>query len=91
MAARFKTGDLIDIYMWDHGGDKFLEGIVLIEEYVPHYPTTINGAYKLRTIKGNSRLVAINSDTFDKVNTNIWIGNIEDNPTLKALYGTRSN
>ena len=87
MAPRFKAGDLLEVHVWDQGDDIWQDGIVLITEYQPHYKHTTNGVYKFKCIKGNASWISFNSDSFDRINTHIWIGNIADDATLKVLYG----
>ena len=88
LKTRFKVGDIIEIEKyWDQGDDKWLSGIVQITDYTPHYPNTINGMYSMELLNGNFSSIRHNSDVFDNLQYLVWLGNINDNKTLRLLYG----
>lgn len=89
MKNRFQKGDVIHIVKyWDQSDYVWLEGILLIDDYIPHYPSTLNGIYKIKQLKGNLRFYAINSEHFDNLEYLVWLGNINDNKSLRLLYAS---
>lgn len=91
-SPRFQEGDVIHVVKYYDVGDEVVEeGIVLILGYVPHYEHTVNGIYQIKPLKGNIGFIRFNSDQFDKLEYLVWLGNINENESLRLLYAPRVN
>ena len=83
---RFQIGDIIEVAKyWDQCDDAYISGIIQITGY-EQYETII---YQTKCLKGNTNWIAYNSTHFDILPYLVWLGNINDTPMLKVLYGTK--
>lgn len=85
---RFKVGDIIEVAKyWDQGEDMWRSGVIMITEIGPPGPYNSKGSYGTKRMSGDIHWISTSVEFLDKMNYLIWIGNIEDNPALKVLYG----
>jgi hypothetical protein len=89
MAPRFKVGDFIEVYHYDLNEEYLYEGIIMITEYEPISPYSSKGTYSMKCIRGSVTWVSYSAYFFDEINTHILLGNINDDATLKVLYGNK--
>lgn len=86
--ARFQVGDIIDVTKYLEQEDNSIRsGICIITGYTPPSKYSPKGTYDTKVIKGNITFIRYGALFFDESPYLVWIGNINDNPILKLLYG----
>ena len=86
--VRFKVGDVIEVAKyWDQGDDRWQEGIVQIVAYEQPGEYAPTGVYHLKILKGSITWAAYNTKFMDELPYLIWMGNINEDKTLRLLYG----
>jgi hypothetical protein len=90
MKFRFQEGDvvLIEKY-WDQSDSTWRRGVVLIKSYkILKNDPSCKAVYNTKCLSGDTTWISYNTEYFDKLPYLVWLGNINENPGLKVLYGT---
>lgn len=95
MEIKYRIDDVVEVLFWEPSIDQWTQGVVHITGFMEYAndPTkrVVFDVKVLHTDKGWEpiRMTAVNAEHFQTKSYIKYIGNMNDNPALRTLYGSQ--